>query len=151
MIAGSDTGQVVITSAASGYACSLQWARWTGAGCIDVAVKSAAGSGNSSPSLSSGTLGSTGELVLVFAGSWKSAGTLAETAPVWTSGFTPISGTDAAQQGTSDTNSVDSWGAYNRSAGTGAVSAGASWSGSAATETVTLLVSFKPGQASVFN
>lgn len=117
---------------------TLIWSRWTGTNAIDIAVSVAAsGSANVTPTLSTGALAQTGELVFMF-GALHSTGTGNQTTPVWSSGFT---GAEFVKQGSSSSGCIAA-GGYKLNAGTAAESPTVSWSGAGVLDRFTLIVSF---------
>jgi len=145
---GSEGTSVDVLLGGAGYSSSLRFMRWSGqaASPLDTGAASTSGSGTASPSLSSGTLAGTGELVVAFAGMTVGSN-ITPSGISWSSGFTD-DGNGAAQEFEStDSVAIATWGAYDTSAGTAAVSAQATWTFGSMTQTYTQLVAFKPGGA----
>ncbi|MCW2920012.1 MAG: hypothetical protein JWN52_8080 [Actinomycetia bacterium] len=119
---GGEGATATITTAGD-HDAALHWSRWRGVAALDVATKATvdASAGSTTPTVSTGTLAATGELVLAV-GAVHGAVT---TAPNWTawSGATPLT---AVTQGSGASTST-SYVAYKLGAGTAAEASSVSW------------------------
>jgi hypothetical protein len=140
---GSEPATVVVTTA-SDIATVINWARFapgtiTGV-TADVAVDAKVDnvSGSASPAVNTGTLASTGELVVACAALAEMTGT-SPSAPVWSSGYSAAAG---ASSGTSG-GDVASFIGYKGGAGTTAETPSVTWTG-AALDRYSLVQTFIP-------
>jgi hypothetical protein len=146
---GSEGSSVLITTThGNGTQESLQFMRWSGQAVtspLDTSaiLGSGAVTGGTSPSLSSGGLAGTGELVVAFAG----LANFTDSAPSgvsWSSGFTDTGRGPAWNWNAAGAGSAV-WAAYDTNAGTAAVTAQASWSWTSGSgDLSTALAAFKP-------
>jgi hypothetical protein len=138
---GSEGSTVTVTNASGSQNVHVAWSRWPATLiALDTSTNTQANgsSGNSTPTHSTGTLSSSGQLVIAF-GAIHSIGTAGQTSPTWSSGYTAI--TSSAAQGTGATG-VRGYVGYKENAGTAAEAPQVSWSGDGAQNRYMLSVSF---------
>lgn len=138
--AGGEASSVTITTGGN-FNAEVQWSRWSGLNTIDLGVKaSVAGSSDtSSLAINTGALAEATELVLVFA-ALHSVGLAADqNTPVWSSGYTALTGPSPQGTGASG---VNGFVGYKVPAGTAAETPSVSWSGSGVFDRDTLVLTF---------
>lgn len=120
---GGESDDVTITTSGN-HPAVVGWQRWRGGSGFDVAVGAQINSaiGGTTPTLDTGTLAGTGELVVVAALLHRLA-TPTPSAPVWSSGYT---GLTEVTQG-SGTTGVTQFTAYKTTAGTAAETPSCTW------------------------
>jgi hypothetical protein len=136
--AGGEASTVTIVTSGN-HNTVVGWSRWNATDDLDTSTSTEVNSstGNSSPAHSTGTLASTGQLVIAFSAN-HSIVNANQTAPVWSSGYTAIT---AAIQGSSTTG-VLQYVAYKNGAGTAAETPSVSWSGDVAFNRYMLVLTF---------
>lgn len=127
-VGGESSSVTVVTS--GNFNTQVSHSRWSGLDVVDTqAVTShVGGASNTSEAITSPTLGATGEFVLAFAGC-GSIGTANQSAPVWSSGYTAVTGPNPQSSGASG---MTGFVGYKTGAGTAAESPSVTWSGDAA-------------------
>jgi hypothetical protein len=143
---GGEPGTITVTTAGN-FATDLSWSRWS-AGTITADVNASAfqdaSSGTTTPPVTTPGLAQAGELSVAFGALHSMAGGNVS-APVWSAGYTAMTGPD--QSGTT-ANDVAAWTGYNASAGPAAESPNVSWSTSC-TDRYILVQTFKSVSSSV--
>lgn len=138
--AGSEGSTVTITTSGNENT-SVHWSRWpTELTAVDTSTNTqATGAGNSTPAHTTGSLAEATEVVIAF-GALHSIGGLADqVTPVWSSGYTAITGPAAQGSGVTGANGFV---AYKDGAGTAAEAPQVTWSGSGCQNRYMLAVSF---------
>jgi len=124
---GESSSVTVVTS--GNFNTQVSHSRWSGLDTVDTqAVTSAVGSAsNTSLAVTTPTLAGTGEFVLAFA-ALGSIGTIAQNTPVWSSGYTAVTGPNIQASGSSG---MCGFVGFKTGAGTAAESPSVTWSGDA--------------------
>lgn len=125
---GESSSVTVITS--GNFNCQVSHSRWSGLDTVDTQASATVigSASNTSMAVTSPTLAGTGEFVLAFAACGAIGTTANQSAPVWSSGYTAVTGPNPQGTGTSG---MTGFVAYKTPAGTAAESPSVSWSGDA--------------------
>jgi hypothetical protein len=136
---GGEPQTVTITTTGD-HDTHVGWSRWPNTVALDISTSTRVDgvAAASTPAHSTGTLSSTGQLVIAF-GALHSIGLADQNTPVWSAGFTEL--TSSAAQGSGATG-VRGYVAYKENAGTAAETPQVSWSGANASDRYMLTVSF---------
>lgn len=133
-VASGGEGSTVTITTSGNFDTALTWSRWQGGSALDVGVNAHVDgvSDTTAPAVSTGTLTTTGELVVAFA-ALHSGGSPVN--PVWSSGYT---GLDAVSQG-----AVTAFTGYKTGAGTAAETPNVTWT-SGMSDRYILVAAFTP-------
>lgn len=123
-VGGEGSSATVTTS--GNFPTQLGWSRWQGALAADVNAQAHLDANNqtTTPAVSTGTLGGSGELVIAFAALHSQPGS-APASPAWSSGYTNL--TSVSSSVGSDAHAAAGIVGYNTSAGAGSESPNVSW------------------------
>lgn len=138
--AGGEGSTVTITTSGN-FNTSVHWSRWPSElTALDASVNAqASGTPNTTtPAVSTGALAESGELSIAFA-ALHSTGTANQSSPVWSAGYTALTGPAAQSSGASGANGFV---AYNGNAGTAAETPNVSWSGDGCADRYILVITF---------
>lgn len=141
---GGEPSTVTVTTSGN-FPTALGWSRWTANSVTaDVHAVSSQDNNNASttPAVTTGTLGATGELSIAFA-ALSGFSAVSVSSPSWSAGYTALTG--PAQSGTGSTD-VAQWVGYNTNAGTAAETPNVSWT-NLALDQYMLVQTFEPGAA----
>jgi len=122
---GGESSSVTITTSGN-HKTDLVWSRWSSQTAFDVGTFARADgvSDSTTPSVSTGTLAGTNELVIAF-GALHNFATTPPTSPSWSSGYTVLESTSLGNSGDSD--GVAAFVGYRLDAGTASESPNVSW------------------------
>lgn len=143
--AGGEASSVTVTTGGN-FNAEVQWSRWSGLNTIDLGVKSSAigSTDTASLAINTGALAETGELVVVFSALHSVGASNNQNTPVWSSGYTALTG--PAPQG-SGASGVNGFVGYKTGAGTAAETPSVSWSGNGVFDRDTLVLTFTAAAA----
>lgn len=142
-VGGESSSVTVITS--GNFNAEVSHVRLSGLDAVDVTASSTVigSASNTSNAVSSGTLATATDIVLVFA-ALAAIGLANQSAPVWSSGYTAITGPNPQGSGSSGMTGFTGW---KYPAGTGSESPSVTWSGDAPFNRDTHLIAFTEAAA----
>lgn len=126
---GGESSSVTIVTSGN-FNCEVQHSRWSGLDTVDTQASATVigSASNTSVAVTSPALAGTGEFVLAFAALGAIGTTANQSAPVWSSGYTAVTGPNPQGTGSSG---MSGFVGYKTGAGTAAESPSVSWSGDA--------------------
>ncbi len=136
---GGEPATVTVTTSGD-HNTHVGWSRWPNLGVLDTSTSTRVDgvAAATTPAHSTGTLSTTGQLVIAF-GALHSIGVATQNTPVWSTGFTELTSSEA--QGTGVTGCRGYVG-YKLNAGTAAETPAVTWSGANVSNRYMLTVSF---------
>lgn len=143
-VGGESSSVTVVTS--GNFNCEVSHVRISGLDAVDVSASSqhVGAASNTSEPVSSGTLATATDTVFMFAALHSIGGTANQNTPVWSSGYTAITGPNPQGTGASGVTGFTGW---KYPAGTGSESPSVTWSGDAPFNRDSHLIAFTEAAA----